>query len=379
MEEALAKIRPHTSSSLAHQKAPANLLTALEATFKEQNTEPTPTAYFASLLTTLEGTIQKQDVSLEEGAMLPAELYLLALIAPFIATPVIRSGLNNVLSLTAPLFPALNQHAPALKSQLSLYQVIFKSIDRHQLDVPGVRQAFASILQLSIDPRPKVRKKAADAIQDVLAHPIPPLLLHPYSDKVASWVNNVLVEASEMPFGKGKGSKGSVSGSETAIHVLALLRPVCTYLPPEVFTRVFLSKNHHLRAFSPFQRSPMFFLHFPDLGIPTCPNHATPFWQTSSQLQSMTNLQTSTIKCQKFSVSSYHHLPPNLIHNYPQAGFRSLVVLWSPITRYTAKEHHQKSERSGRRSGTIWIRLILKRDKQRPTLCLKPHAVSLLP
>ncbi|KDR75247.1 hypothetical protein GALMADRAFT_140774 [Galerina marginata CBS 339.88] len=239
MEEALAKIRPHTSSSLAHQKTPANLLIALESTFKEQGKEATSTAYFAALLTTLDGTIQKKDISLEDGAILPAELYLLALVAPFVPSPIIRSNLNTLLSLTAPLFIGLNQHAPALRSQLSLYHAIFQSLDRSQLDVQGIRQTFASILQMCIDPRPKVRKKAADVVKDLLASPPPPLLRHPCAGRVGEWVLNTLSEVNTGPFGKGKSAKHtSAPGAEVAIHVLAFLRPVLPFLLPETLPSI---------------------------------------------------------------------------------------------------------------------------------------------
>ncbi|KAF8160842.1 NUC173-domain-containing protein [Crassisporium funariophilum] len=233
MEEALAKIRPHTSSSLPHQKTPANLLIALESTFREQHTEATPTAYFAAILTTLDGTIQKKDVSLDDGAILPAELYLLALVAPFVAIPIIRSNLNTLLSLTAPLFPSLNQHAPALRSQLSLYQIIFQSLDRSQLDAQGVRQTFASILQMCTDPRPKVRKKAADVVKDLLANPPSPLVRHPFAERVAEFVMSALSEANAGPLSKAKAAKQAVApGADVAIHVLAFLRPIIPYLPP---------------------------------------------------------------------------------------------------------------------------------------------------
>ncbi|KAF8813761.1 NUC173-domain-containing protein [Phlegmacium glaucopus] len=232
MEEALAKIRPHTSSSLAHQKTPANLLIAIENTFQEQNAESTPTAYFAAILTTLDSTIQKKDLSLQDGAVLPAELYLLALVAPFLSIPVIRSNLSTLLSLTAPLFPLLHQHPPALRSQLSLYHVIFQSLDRSQLEVQGVRQTFASIVQMCIDPRPKVRKKAADLVKEVLANPPTPLVRHPYAEQVADFLNHTLAEVNAGPFAKGKTSKQSVApGAESAIHALAFLRPIIGYLP----------------------------------------------------------------------------------------------------------------------------------------------------
>lgn len=238
MEEALAKIRPHTSSSLPHQKTPATLLHALEATLQEQKTEKSPTAYFAALLTTLDGTLQMKDIGLGDGDVLPAELYLLALVTPFVPPPVIRANLNTLLSLSAPLFPLLQPHAPPLRSQLALYSCILKSLDRSQLEVQGVRQTFASILQLCLDPRPKVRKKAADIVKDTLASPPPPMARHPYADRVAEWVKTCLAEVNSGLFSQSKSSGKTLESptAETAIHILAFLRPVLLNLPPSVST-----------------------------------------------------------------------------------------------------------------------------------------------
>ncbi|KAK7005671.1 rRNA processing protein [Favolaschia claudopus] len=233
MERALEKIRPHTSSGLAHQKAPANLLIALESTFRDQHTDPTSTAYFAALLTTLDSTIQKRDLALDDGDILPAELYLLALVVPFVSPPVIRTNLQTVLSLTAPLFPILVESAPALRSELTIYQFVLQALDRSQLETQGIRQAFASILQLCLDPRPKVRKKAADTVKDVISNPPAPLLRHPYAERVAEWVKSALSEASAGPFARSKSSKSSEPlSADSAIHILALLRPVLSWLPP---------------------------------------------------------------------------------------------------------------------------------------------------
>ncbi|KAJ7680501.1 armadillo-type protein [Mycena polygramma] len=233
MEDALQKIRPHTNSTLAHQKTPATLLIALESTFRDQRTERSPTAYFAALLTTLDSTIQKKDLGLDEGDILPAELYLLALVAPFVAPPVIRTNLHTILTLTAPLFPSLTQHAPALRSQLSLYHAFLQSLDRSQLETQGIRQTFASILQLCLDPRPKVRRKAADTVKDVITNPPAPLSRHPYADRVAEWIKSALSEVSAGPFARPKSSKGSEPlAADSAIHILALLRPVLANLPP---------------------------------------------------------------------------------------------------------------------------------------------------
>ncbi|KAJ7683246.1 armadillo-type protein [Mycena rosella] len=233
MEAALEKIRPHTSSALPHQKSPANLLIALESTFRDQHTESSPTAYFAALLTTLDSTIQKGDLGLDEGDILPAELYLLALVAPFVSAPVVRTNLNTILTLTAPLFPSLTQHAPALRSQLTLYHVMLQSLDRSQLETQGIRQTFASILHLCLDPRPKVRRKAADTVRDVLATPPAPLSRHPYAERVAEWIKSALSEVSAGPFARPKSSKAAEPvAADSAIHILALLRPVLPNLPP---------------------------------------------------------------------------------------------------------------------------------------------------
>lgn len=238
MEQALAKIRPHTSSALAHQKTPATLLHALEATFQEQNTEKSSTAYFAALLTTLDGTLQKKDLSLGDGDILPAELYLLALVAPFVPTAIIQANLDTLLSLTAPLFPSLMSHAPPLRSQLNLFHVILQSLDRSQLEAQGMRQTFAFILQLCLDPRPKVRKKAADVVKDVLVVPPTPLARHPYAERVAEWVKTALVDVNAGAFPRSKPTSkiSETPAAEAAIHILAFLRPILATLPPSVST-----------------------------------------------------------------------------------------------------------------------------------------------
>lgn len=234
MEDLLAKIRPHCSSALAHQKTPANLIVALERTLAEQHTDPTPTAYFAALLTTLSATIQRSDLSLDQGAILPALLYLLSRIAPFVPVPVLRTNLTLLLELTAPLFPTIHEDAPSLRSQLSLYHSVFIALDRSQLDVQAVRQSFATILELCVDRRPKVRKLANDTVKDVLQHPPSPLLCHPYASRAAEWVKTILTEVAAGPLSKGKGKQSITPGTEVAIHLLAFLRITINSLPPSV-------------------------------------------------------------------------------------------------------------------------------------------------
>jgi ribosomal RNA-processing protein 12 len=237
LDFALSKIRPQTASSLEHQKAPATLLHAIEAAIDERKTERSPTAYFAALLTALGGTLQNDassGLALDEGDMLPAELYLLALVAPFVPTPVIRGNLNTILSLTSPLFPSLMTHPPPLRSQIGLYGSVLKALDGSQLDVQGVRQSFASVLQLCLDARPKVRKRAAEVITDVLSSPPTPLVRHPYSDRVAEWVKSTLTDVVGNAVSRSKHSPSNTDAAEVALHLLSFLRQVVLRLPPSV-------------------------------------------------------------------------------------------------------------------------------------------------
>ena len=237
LDLALSKIRPHTASSLEHQKTPASLLHAIEATLDEQKTERSPTAYFAALLTALGSTLQKDaptGLALDEGDILPAELYLLALVAPFVPPPVIRANLNTILSHTSPLFSSLTTHAPPLRSQIGLYGSVFRALDRSQLEVHGVRQSFASVLQHCLDVRPKVRKRAAEVITDVFSTPPTPLMRHPYSDRVAEWVKSSLTDVAADAFSRSKRSTSGADGAEVVPHLLSFLRPVILRLPPSV-------------------------------------------------------------------------------------------------------------------------------------------------
>lgn len=75
-----------------------------------------------------------------------------------------------------------------------------------------------------------MRKKAASVVRDVLASPPIPLARHPYAEAVADWVKSELSKVNSGPFPRAKAP--DPSGAETAIHVLAFLRPVLSHLPP---------------------------------------------------------------------------------------------------------------------------------------------------
>jgi ribosomal RNA-processing protein 12 len=250
LKSELAKIRPHTTSKQAHQRKPALLLVALESTLSENaqssaSAQASSTAYFAVLITTLEGCISRQEITLEEGDTLPAILYLLALVLPFVPHPVLRSHMSRLFQLLPPLLPiARPSHAPPLRSLITAFGFTLMAMDQSQIQSTilqplssssssnsatstATRQAFSTLLELTLDPRPKVRKRAAEVIRDVLQAPPSPLMVHPWSSLVAEWSCGVIAQSAESGLigGHSSGSKRG-EGVERLIHLLAFLRMI---------------------------------------------------------------------------------------------------------------------------------------------------------
>ncbi|CAE6394994.1 unnamed protein product [Rhizoctonia solani] len=195
----LDKIRIHKHSKLAHQKVPATLLIALEQTFDEQ-APPTPrsaVAYCAALCTTLEQAVKGNNILMGESDLIPGVLYLLVAVLPHVPTPVVRAQVSVLLPLLAPLLPLSSQHPPALRSLLSVLCSLWAPLDPPTLTgTPLLRNAWASVLQLCVDPRPKVRKKAQEVAKSVLAAPPAPMLRHPYAEQTAQYLLNLLTDVS---------------------------------------------------------------------------------------------------------------------------------------------------------------------------------------
>ncbi|KAB5591981.1 Ribosomal RNA-processing protein 12 [Ceratobasidium theobromae] len=227
LETALDKIRVQKQSKLPHQKAPATLLIALEQTFDEQVPPATrsPVAYCAALCTTLEQAVKRKpetgdDIPMGEGDFVPGALYLLASVLPHVTTPVVRAQVPALLPLLALLLPISLQHPPALRSVLSVLGALWAPLDTSTLTgTPLLRNAWASVLRLCIDPRPKVRKKAQEVVKVVLAAPPAPLMRHPYADQTVQFLLNVLIDVSP-------------DRAEIAIWTCAWARTLTPFWPP---------------------------------------------------------------------------------------------------------------------------------------------------
>lgn len=231
LELAFTKIRTQTSSGVAAVRRPATLLTAIDSTLAHADGSAIPpSAYLVALVSTLSqltATPAAAKSSGDKRELLEATLYLLSLLTPHLDQHLLRSKIA-LLATLAPLFPSFQPTAPPLKSLIAISQSILAALTPQQLekDLPA-RTVYASILSLCGDARPKVRRRAQEAVGALLSAPPPPAVSHPYAEETAGWILERLEDAVKgaKRGGKkdvapaqpgGKGGKGAEKAKEAA-------------------------------------------------------------------------------------------------------------------------------------------------------------------
>nr|ODO02374.1 ribosomal RNA-processing protein 12 [Cryptococcus depauperatus CBS 7855] len=226
----LDKIRRLGRSQLVHQSKPAQLLEAIESTIATTLASTPPyssTAYFTSLLQCLvkaceDGVGDDEELAetenMGQGALIPATLYLFAMVVPETPTQVILSKLSHVLECILPLYECALEHPPALRSLLHITAGLIAVAPPQVLaSSPLLRKAWNYLLEMNLDPRPKVRHLAQEEIRKILVTPIPPKLApgnHPYLPRAREWVMAILQE--EIKTGGSKSKKTRFADAEDA-------------------------------------------------------------------------------------------------------------------------------------------------------------------
>jgi ribosomal RNA-processing protein 12 len=233
LELAFTKIRTQTTSGVAAVRRPATLLTAIDSTLaKQDGSAIPPSAYLVALVSTLTqlttSTPAAAKPSGDKRELLEATLYLLSLLAPHLDQPLLRAKMS-LLSTLQPLYPSFQSTAPPLKSLIAISQPILAALSPQQLekDLPA-RTVYASILSLCGDARPKVRRRAQEAVGALLSAPPPPAVSHPYAEETAGWILERLEDAvkgakrggkkdaAPTPAPGAKGGKGAEKAKEAA-------------------------------------------------------------------------------------------------------------------------------------------------------------------
>ncbi|KAH8888173.1 NUC173-domain-containing protein [Thozetella sp. PMI_491] len=220
LEEKLDKIR---SPNLESQKQTAVVLGAVEATLKEQNTAPTPTGYFAALLALL----NKKEIA-------ASVIYLLDIVTPFAPQPLLRAKFAQILNLLAPVITEPGADAPLIRPSIGCLESLLLAQDSPAWDLStkqiSPRAAVGGLLELAVDSRPKVRKRAQEALNNVLQNPPPsPALDHPAAAMCAETAKFKLANLADKAAQTRKGKKASepIHDPDT-IHALQLVKTVAS-------------------------------------------------------------------------------------------------------------------------------------------------------
>ncbi|GAA5920785.1 hypothetical protein JCM3775_003948 [Rhodotorula graminis] len=254
-----AKIRAQSGSQVPAIQRPAHLLLAVDDTLGPD--QRAPEAYWVALLSTLDQLAadpQAAKPASDKRQLLEATLYLLGLLAPHLDPQALRAK-HHTLKTLQPLLASFAQHAPALKSLVALAQSLLVAAPAQALekDLDGCRSVYATVLSLSADARPKVRRRAQEAVHAVLASPPPPAAVHPYADETAQWVCAKLDDALRAAKRGGKaavGAKPDEHGADEsrAIALLTFIRNLGTSWPvsstptllPLLLSTLTLSSQH---------------------------------------------------------------------------------------------------------------------------------------
>ena len=163
-------------------------------------------------------------------------IYLLDLTTGEVPASILRSKFSQILTNLAPTLTAEGVDAPLIKSSIGCLESLLLAQDAaawalSQTQI-GPRRAIAGLLTFAVDTRPKVRKRAQDAVTHILENPPPsPALDHPAADMCAETALVSLTNVVTPAASKNKKSKVSWDGEKhnpEMMHALQLVKVVAS-------------------------------------------------------------------------------------------------------------------------------------------------------
>lgn len=264
----LSKLRSLVNSKLDNQKAPAQLLIAVEQSLDEaqpvkraaddkgddEASHRSPAEYYLALESMLEkatsqqvssscvvcacDAIEADSVLFPVGispprpphqappSLLPSTFYILSLVTHHVSAGILRSRLSSLLPALFQVLSnphpasanAAESHSALLRSALTILQAILAPLskDRPLLQAETqLRACWDASLELCADTRPKVRRKAQEVITAILSGQegeYTGAKAHPYAARAAEWSIRTLASVSQT----GGVSKSKASSASAA-------------------------------------------------------------------------------------------------------------------------------------------------------------------
>lgn len=225
-------VLPKPAQHPTDHKQTAVVLSAVEETLRDQNVGTKPTAYFAALLALLSQSVSPSN-GIVNKELATSVVYLLDLVTPHVQAPLLRSKFSQILTSLAPVLTNNDVDAPLIRSSIGCLESLFIAQDSAAWALPQTqvspRRAIAGLLVLASDHRPKVRRRASDALTSVLKNAPPsPSLDHPAADMCAETaLRNVTDMAAASGKKKAKGHRHD-EHQPGLIHALQLVKTVAS-------------------------------------------------------------------------------------------------------------------------------------------------------
>ncbi|KAJ1799609.1 pre-rRNA processing protein [Coemansia sp. RSA 2399] len=216
LEHQLKKIREQISSKAAHQQQHAATLLAVEETIHEKNVEIEPSSYFAALLTLLE-----QQAGTGSKGLSNAIIYLLSIILPHVSTQVLRAKFSTMMAVLSQSLDLGSADVALLRSVVACLEAVLQSQDIGSWSQPVSQGTFKSLLALSADSKPKIRKRAQEAVSALLSQPPLPAPVHPAAPLAVRFVLDMLGNAK--------------ADTQSAIYTLQLVKSTDMTWPSDEF------------------------------------------------------------------------------------------------------------------------------------------------
>lgn len=184
LQQRLDRIRAQKSSKLQNQSRLALILETVDESLDQSSHESTAAAYFVSFLSLL-----------DQNETLNSVVYLLDVICPFVSENLLKGKFQQIVQRLGPLLD-VKEDAALTKSTLGVLETVLKAQDAQTWAVSqvqmGPKRVITGLMAIGTDPRPKVRRRAQEAVSAVLSQKLPPRLEHPAADQCAEIVLNSL-------------------------------------------------------------------------------------------------------------------------------------------------------------------------------------------
>lgn len=199
----------------------------------EDKTQKTAAAYFISFLSLLDQAFTESGIASKDLAT--STIYFLDLVAPFVSHALLRSKFTPILTKLSPIFTTSEIEAPLLRSSIGILEILLIVQDTNAWNSSQVdaspKRGLMGLLALGLDPRPKVRKRAQEAVTNVLKEvPAGPSLEHPASglcaDSALQAVSQRLKDAQSKPKAKNSAAGKDETHNAPLIHSLQLVRAI---------------------------------------------------------------------------------------------------------------------------------------------------------